>query len=401
MFLVNSPVLEKLKPHIQQCVAEIKSAVDHRQPILIRHHGDADGYAAGIALERALLPIISAKHRRERDLFYYYTRLPLLVPFYGYQEATKDLQIASRNAEQFHMKAPLILILDTGSAEESLAGLQKATLYGASCIVVDHHPLAKVIGKHLLVQVNPHLVHSTYDFCSGMLCAEVAHALLGHPTHDHNSHLAFIAAVSAVADKVASTEAEQYRELAEKEGFSKELIGRCAAALDFEAHALGPTNGRETVHDLLGRDPKKQEALLALIETQLGPAREQHLTAALHYATIKEHKQFIEVHIPIDDIREKGSYPDRGKMCGLVLDHFKKKQKKNTLIVGVGDTALVFRCSTDILSFDVNAFIAHCQKAVPYAQCHGGGHRVAGTMHFIPAARDEVLAALKGYVQGL
>jgi RecJ-like exonuclease len=138
---------------------------------------------------------------------------------------------------------------------------------------VDHHPPANVIEKHLLVQVNPRLVHSTYDFCSGMLCAEIAHALLGHPKHDHDSHLAFIAAVSAVADKVASTEAEQYHTLAEKEGFSKELIGRCAAALDFEAHALGPSNGRETIHDLLGRDKKRQEELLAIIEKQLVPAR--------------------------------------------------------------------------------------------------------------------------------
>ncbi len=393
--------MEKLTPHLVSCVTEIKKTIEHRQPILIRHHGDADGYAAGIALERALLPIISAKHRRERDLFYYYTRLPLLAPFYSYEDATKDMQTASRNAEQFHMKAPLILILDTGSAGESLAGLQKAVLYGASCIVVDHHPPEKEIEKHILAQVNPHLVHSTYDFCSGMLCAEIAHLLLGHIKHEHDLHLAFIAAVSAVADKVASKEAEQYCALAEKEGFSKELIGRCAAALDFEAHALGPSNGRESVRDILGQDQKKQLALLSLIEKQLGPAREQHLTAALHYATVKEHKQLTEVQVPIDDIREKGAYPDRGRICGLVLEHFKKKQKKNTLVVGVGMTALIFRCSTDILSFDVNTFIAHCRKAVPHAQCHGGGHRVAGTMHFIPAAHDEVLAVLKEYVQTL
>lgn len=225
--------------------------------------------------------------------------------------------------------------------------------------------------------------------------------LLGQGKHVLDVQLAFIAAVASVADKVASTEAEQYCTLAEKQGFSKELMSRCAAALDFEAHALGPTSGRETVHDILGRDRQKQQELLALIETQLGPAREQHLTTALHYATVKEHKSFTEVHVPIDEIREKGAYPDRGKMCGLVLEHFKKKQKRDILVVGVGNTALVFRCSTTILSFDVNTFIAHCQHAVPHAQCHGGGHRVAGTMHFIPAAHNEVLAALREYVQKL
>lgn len=394
-------MLEKLKPQLSLCVAEIKKAIEHRQPILIRHHGDADGFSAGIALELSLLPLISAKHRRERDLYYYYTRLPLLAPFYSYEDATKDIQIAARNAEQFHMKAPLIVILDTGSAEESLAGVQKAILYGASCLVVDHHPPAKAMEKHLLVHVNPHLVHSTYDFCSGMLCAEIAHMLIGQGKHALDTQLVFIAAVASVADKVASNESEQYMLLAEKQGFSKELMSRCAAALDFEAHALGPTSGKETVHDILGRDKQKQQELLALIETRLGPAREQHLTTALHYATVKEHKSFTEVHVPIDEIREKGAYPDRGKMCGLVLEHFKKNQKKNILVIGVGNTALVFRCSTDILSFDVNGIVDHCKKQVPHAQCHGGGHRVAGTMHFIPAAHNEVLSALREYVQKL
>ena len=62
--MIESHVLQKLKPDIQQCIQHIQKAVDAKQPIFIRHHADADGYTAGIAIERALFPLISLQHRR-------------------------------------------------------------------------------------------------------------------------------------------------------------------------------------------------------------------------------------------------------------------------------------------------------------------------------------------------
>ena len=73
-FIINSKVLDKLKPKINQAVSYIQQAIESKRPIIIRHHGDVDGYCAGIALERAILPLVSQRHSRERDVFFYYTR---------------------------------------------------------------------------------------------------------------------------------------------------------------------------------------------------------------------------------------------------------------------------------------------------------------------------------------
>lgn len=62
-FMIESSVLDKLKPAIHELIELLKKAIDSKQPLLLRHHADADGYTAGIALERALLPLIAGKHR--------------------------------------------------------------------------------------------------------------------------------------------------------------------------------------------------------------------------------------------------------------------------------------------------------------------------------------------------
>ena len=194
-FMIDSSVLHKLKPTIHELIELLKKAIDNKQPILLRHHADADGYTAGIALERALLPLIAGKHRRERDAFYYYQRLPSLTPYYGYEDATKDIQTFLRNADQFEMKAPLILLLDFGSGHESLPAIQKVKIYGASVAVVDHHPPADHITHAVAVHINPHLVGSTYDYSAGMLCAEIAHLIAAENKELSDQHFYFIAAV--------------------------------------------------------------------------------------------------------------------------------------------------------------------------------------------------------------
>ncbi len=399
-FMIESSVLHKLKPTMLELIELLKKAIDAKQPILLRHHADADGYTAGIALERALLPLISAKHRRERDAFYYYQRLPSLTPYYGYEDATKDIQAFLRNADQFEMKAPLILLLDFGSGAESLPAIQKVKIYGAHVAVVDHHPPDDHITQATAVHINPHLVGSTYDYSAGMLCAEIAHLIVHENKELAEQHFYFIAAVSGTADKVASDEHKKYMAMSSHHGFTKELVLKVAQALDYEAHVLGPTSGRELVQDLLGKDEKKQHKLLALIEKQLERLFAAQLTTCLHYAEIDEKKHFLFVKVPIETLTARNTYPPRGRSVGLVQQHFVEKGKK-ALVVGLGQTSFNFRCNPEIKDFDVNGFIARCRKKVPYAQVSGGGHRVAGSITFLSAAYKEMMNELEEYVNGL
>ncbi len=46
------------------------------EPIIIRHHADADGICAGVAVERACLPLIKAQGDSEAE---YHFLLPLAL----------------------------------------------------------------------------------------------------------------------------------------------------------------------------------------------------------------------------------------------------------------------------------------------------------------------------------
>ncbi len=396
--IINSPILEKLHKNIRTVAESIKDAVEKRQPIVIRHHNDADGFSAGIALERGLLPLLEAKHARERDILNYYKRLPLMGPFYSYEDATKDMMAAIRNQKNFGMKLPLIIICDTGSAIESIAGLQKAKLYGASLVVIDHHPPAEQTERYLLAQVNPHCIGSTYDICAGMLAAEIAYELTKDCKDLPEQHFSLIGAVSAIADKVTSIEAEEYVKKAEIFGWSRERMVRVAAALDFESMTLGPNTGDPMMHDLLGFDIKRQERLLRIIEKQMKPAIESIKKSCAKYASIKQKKTIMLVTIPVSDIKYRGAYPGRGRICSLMLEDYKEKR---TIVMGTNRDSYNFRASIEIKKFDVNALISICQKKLPHAQVCGGGHRVAGTMNFIPAAEEEIRGVVMDYIDAL
>ena len=398
-FMIQSPVLQKLEPAINDVIILLKETIDKKQPILVRHHADADGYTAGVALERALIPLIGAKQRRERDVSYYYQRLPSLSPYYSYEDATKDTQTFLRSMVQFATKAPLILLLDFGSAAESLPAIQKVKIYGASVAVIDHHPPDDHVTQAIAVHINPHLVGSTYDYSAGMLSSEIAHLLASEIIDLPDQQFYFIAAVSGTADKVASEEYKKYMSIAAHHGFSEKFVHNVASVLDYEAHILGPTSGREIVQDILGMDEKKQHKLIALAEKQIEKLFAAQLASCLQYAEIIEKKHFVFVKVPIETVMSsRNPYPNRGKAVGLVQQHFMHHGKK-ALVVGVGNTSLNFRCSPDIKEFDVNNFIACCRKKFPYAQVSGGGHRVAGTATFVSAAKEDILTYLEEYVE--
>ena len=50
-FLVNDPILIKLKNRFVSAATEIRMAIFDGRPIIIRHHCDTDGYSAAFALK--------------------------------------------------------------------------------------------------------------------------------------------------------------------------------------------------------------------------------------------------------------------------------------------------------------------------------------------------------------
>ncbi|MBT4824230.1 hypothetical protein HOL83_03680 [Candidatus Woesearchaeota archaeon] len=401
-FMIKSEILNKLQPRINKVVSLIKQAIESKRPIWIRHHNDTDGYCAAIALERAILPLIHARQTKERDVFYHYSRLPSKAPYYDYADATKDVTNFMNRVTKFEAKPPMIIICDNGSSEQDIKAIKKVKIYGAKVIVIDHHPLCAEIDKITDAHVNPHQVGSVYDISAGMLCAEIARKINSSSEGVNNMEL--IAAVAGIGDKVKSKELDAYIESCKKSGKEFEFLQDVAKCLDYEGSVLGFMEGRDIVNDLLGANEEKQKKLLALIKPKLKNVRKQQLETNKKYMVIEElekNRSIIVCRLEINKVRSFGSYPAAGATVGITQDYLVEKYKlknKKVISLGINKDQINFRCSREIKEFDVNEIIKILKNKLPYAQIDGGGHRVAGSINFVEAAKEEVISIVEEYI---
>lgn len=383
--MIKSKLLEKMQPKMKEAAKLIRDAIENKEPIILRHDSDTDGYSAAFALERAILPLIYERHTRERDIYFYYTRSPCKTPWYDFQDALRDVTNFMANISRFEHKHPLIIICDNGASKQDYLAIKLAKIYGAKVLVIDHHPPANEIDKVVDCHLNPHHFASDYDYCTGMLCAEVASMLV------ENNGFELIAAVSATGDKVKSDESAKYIELAKKSGYDEQTIRDIAKCIDFTAFELVVISNKEIINDLLGADKKKQKELLGLFKKEIDEKIGSVFGAALKYADVVEEENKFIVKIPVDKVKDGRDYPTKGRVAGLMLDHFKEKKDKPIICLGVSPTGINFRSSIEIEGFDVNDIIAKLQKEFPFANVSGGGHRVAGSIRFIEAAHESIL----------
>ncbi len=401
-FMIESDILEQLRPRINKVVSLIKQAIDAKRPIWIRHHSDTDGYCGAIALERAILPLIYDRHTKERDQFYHYARLPSKTPYYDYADATKDVCNFMNRVNKFESKEPMIIICDTGSSEQDIMAIKKAKVYGAKIIVIDHHPACKETEKIVEAFVNPHLVGSTYDFSAGMICAEIG-KMLNPKVHG----MEFIAAVAGIGDKVTGKEIDAYLELCRQKEIGTGLIRDTAECMDFEGFMLGFTEGRDIANDLLGGDAETQKKMLEIIKPEVEKIKAQQLETNKKYMQIKEHGHIVICKLNVSKVRSYGAFPPSGKTTGILQNNLaeeyegigiEENHKKHPITLGISDDQINFRCSKQINDFDVNELLLLLKKELPHAQIDGGGHKRAGSISFVEAAKDEVLKKVDEYL---
>ncbi len=394
MTIIKSPLLDKLQPYLSKAVTVIKEAIAEKRPILIRHHADTDGYSAAIALQLAITPLLYKTHARERDMMYYYKRAPSLTPYYNNEDALRDITHFLENSEKFQHKTPLIILCDFGTSNQSLTALKLIKLYGAKIIVIDHHFPDKEIEETSDLLVNPHLIGSDYDFCTGMLCAEIAFAL--QPTTDY---LFLIAAVAGHADKVKSKEYEQYFEICKQHVITIEEVKAIAICLDYLAFELGNKNSQELILNLFQYNSQKHKDLIQILLPEINEKMKAQLESNLLYAKIDHHKDKIIVQLEINKAKKESEFPPRGKCTGMLHDYMKQNNKLPIITIGYTKTAITFRCSNEIEEFSVPKLVQLLQEKFPAAQVDGGGHRVAGSINFIECAFQDVKKIVDEYVE--
>lgn len=396
-FLVDSPILEKLKERMIIAATAVRLAIIQNRPIIIRHHNDTDGYSSGYALERAILPLIEKQHASVKAAWEFFTRAPCDAPMYELDDSIRDTARSLSNEAKFSNKMPLILIVDTGSGQEDLLGILQGKVHGEEFIVVDHHRFeTDVVSEHTLANINPFLVDEDGAmYSAGMLCTELARFI----NPDPNLNIAQIPAMAGLADRINNPKAmEKYLEIAHKKGYTKEMLAEIATVIDFVSSRLRFMEAREYVEVLFGEPMKKQKALVDLLAPYIRGLEKKGLEIAKSASKTETIKGIVLQSIEVEKTFPRGFYPKTGRVVSLLHDYYHESKKANKLVtIGILPDAITIR-ATDDADFSVPELIKYIEQNLPEAFVEGGGHKNAGSIRFIPTKQEKVLELFKKFV---
>jgi len=408
--MIESETLDKLRSRMHLAAKAIRKAIFDGRSILVRHHADADGICAGVAMEKAIIPLIRDINPGSDAEWHFFKRAPSKAPFYEIEDVIKDLSFALEDMERHGQKLPLIVLLDNGSTEEDLLALIKAKIYNIEIVVIDHHYPGEVenervaVDDYVDVHVNPYLVGGNSEITAGALAFEVA-KMINPEIKDLVMHLPGIA---AVGDHASSDEAQKYIEIADSRGYSREDLEKIATCIDFEAFYLRFMNGRGIIDTILGIGNRDKHAKLieALYNESEKRVRNQLRAALPNLKTQKLPNGVIFNVLDVEKYAFKFTYPAPGKTTGYVHDTMVKKYGEENPIITLsyGPDFGVIRATdavNEIFGFNLNTIITKLVDEIPEAGIDGGGHECAGSLKFVEGLSKKVLRAFAGEVAAL
>ncbi|HVP24971.1 MAG TPA: OB-fold nucleic acid binding domain-containing protein [Methanomicrobiales archaeon] len=395
--LVESPVITALLPAMRTVARRIRKAVFMGQPILVRHHADADGISAAVSLEQAVIALIRENGGDPDAASFLFKRSPSKAPFYEIEDITRDLDFALKDFIRFGQKLPLIILMDNGSTEEDIPSLRMAAVYDLSMLVVDHHHPDEVVDPYLEGHVNPYHVGGDFGVTSGMLGVELAR--LVHPSVE--PLVRHIAAVSAVGDR--SEAPERGRFLALVAGtYTEEHCRDIALALDYLQFWLRFNDGRELVKDILdlNGNPDRHRALVAHLVDQANLAIADQVEASMPH--VQERRLPNGVHLFLLDVElhaHKFTFPPPGKTSGEIHDRLIQRNLGVPVVtIGFGPDFAVLRSRGVMMN--IPRMVRELRQEIIGGGVSGGGHLVVGSVKFVEGMREPVLEALIGKIAG-
>ncbi|THE65330.1 S1 RNA-binding domain-containing protein [Salinadaptatus halalkaliphilus] len=366
---------------LEAAATTIRRAVMEARPIVVRHCASADGYVAGAAIERAVLPLIREKHTREDAEYHYFERRPLEGRVYDMDAATDDvtsmLEARDRHGEQL----PLVVLVDAGSTVESVDGYELLSLYDADAVVVDASRADDEITDAVSVAVTPSLADADVsDITATALAANVASQVNG----DIRGELEHLPAVSYWEDTPS-----EYVDLATEAGFDETAVSERREAVALEAYYQSYKDKRELVADLLFGDSDDDgrprdgdlaahvsEQFRAKLETELETARENLTTENVDGVTVAV--------LDTDAFTHRYNFPT----TRLLLDALHRRQRDDGPFVtlGLGESDCYVRATEPV---DIRQLGDSIAEAVPDGGVHVVGGR-DGHVEFLPGVRDGV-----------
>jgi RecJ-like exonuclease len=384
--------LDALWDGLKAIAGRLRQAVLEGRPIVIRHHADTDGIAAGVALETAVESVIAATHADPEAPRHLVKRLPSKAPYYEVEDATRDLGHALSNRERHGQQLPLFLMVDNGSTEEDTPAYRHLQGYDVPVMVIDHHhPDPEAVEPYVTEHVNPYLIGDDYRVTVGMLSVEIAR-LVDPDLTDRFRH---VPAVAGLADRSSADAMEDYLALAAKAGSDEEDCQAIGDALDYAAYWLRYDAGHGVIQDVLdvAGNPDRHAALVELFQSRAHGAIRRQLDGALEHleeTTLESGVRLVQVDL--DEHAHRFTYPPPGTTTGAIHDHVVRETGEPVITVGYGPDFAVLR--SDGVRLDIPRMVDDLNESLAGAGVSGGGHLVVGSIRFVEGMREPVLEAL-------
>ena len=383
--LVRSEVMEKLKPEMRKVAKIIRKAIFTSQPIILRHHADADGICSAVAIEQAVVSLIRESGGDFDGEYYLFKRAPSKAPFYEIEDITRDLDFSLKDNIRFGQKMPLIILTDNGSTEEDMPS------YKIASVVIDHHHPDASIDKFLKAHVNPYHVGGDFGITAGMLGTEVAR-LINPKVEAVIKHLP---AVAGVGDRSEAPERQLLLDLV-RDQYPETACKDIALALDYEQFWLRFNDGREIVKEILNisGNTERHKKFVQLLVDGANEMIEDQMSASMPHVVPRvlrnEARCFlldVEIHA------HKFTFPPPGKTSGEVHDRLCRQFAGEPVVtIGFGPDFAVLRSRG--VHMNIPRMVRELKVEIPGGGISGGGHLVVGSIKFVEGMRTTVIEAL-------
>jgi RecJ-like exonuclease len=354
----------------------IRRAILESRPVVVRHAATADGYVAGAAVERAVLPLIRDEHAAAEAEYHYFTRRPLEGAVYDMDDATNDVTRMLQDRDRHDEKLPLVLLVGTGSTVESSDGLGLLGIYGAQRVVIDAEVADAAVAEDCDAIVNPGLAGAdAADLSTGALAATLAATV----TPDVSDDLAHLPAISYWGETP-----ETFTDLAADAGYNADRTRELREAIALEAYYQSYEDKRELITDLLFDDAG---GLAGHISEQFRQKLDEEIDTATANLDRRAGGVTVDV-LDTDAYTHSFDFPP----TALLIDalHRRRSADDDHLTVGVGTDELYLR---DDRGLDVRGVAADAAERVADAGITAASVR-DGRIEFLSGRRDDAVDAV-------
>jgi RecJ-like exonuclease len=375
--LTDHPTTELVRDSIVDAATALRRAVMEGRPVVIRHNGTADGYVAGAAIERAVLPLVREEHANEDAVYHFFERRPLPDGVYDMDVATDDVTDMLESRDRHGEQLPLVVLVDAGNTERSRRGFGLLDVYGVDRIVIDASVPDETLVEESTLVVNPHLEEDGDDATATALAANVA-AFANDDAREDVRHLPAV----SYWDRAP----EEYAELAAAAGVDSDTVTTLREAIALEAYYQHYQDKRELVSDILFDQDRD---LAGHVSEQFREKLDAELDTVEHNLSTREARGVTFAVLDTDAFTHRFDFPP----TSLTLDEVHRGKRDEVepplVTIGVDEDELHLRTTGKI---DIRDLGDAVQERAPNAGVDVVGGR-DGRLEFVVGERDTVLDA--------